>query len=179
MTPSPRPLLVALALAACVLVGTAACGSGDGAGTAAAQGGEVASGRVTVDGATIDWPANPRVAAVRMVVRNGTGTPDVLRSVSSPVAETVTVHRTDTDAQGRSVMTEQAELAIPARSSVTFEPGGLHVMLTGITRDLEVGDDVELTLTFEHAGVVDATAEVVEPGASGTGGDGSGGTHDH
>lgn len=176
MTPSPRPTFVALALAAFLLVGAAGCGSGDGGSTASAQGGDVASGRMTVADATVDWPANPSVAAVRMVIRNGTATNDVLESVASPAAEHVTVHRTDTDEQGRSVMTAQGELAIPARSSVTFEPGGLHVMLTGITDDLEIGDDIDLTLTFQHAGPVTATAKVVEPG---TAGDDTGGSHDH
>lgn len=176
MTPFSRPTLVAIALGACLLVGAAACGSGDGGSTASAQGEEAATGRITVTDATVDLPANPSVGAVRMVIRNGTGTNDVLESVASPVAETVTVHRTTTDDQDRSVMTEEESLPIPARSSVTFAPGGLHVMLTGITDELEVGDDVDLTLTFEHAGTVKATAEVVEPG---TAGDDSEGTHDH
>jgi len=175
MTPSLRPTLVAVALGTFLLVGAAACGSGDGGGKASAQGEDGAKGAVTVEHATIDWPANPSVAAVRMVVRNRTATADTLRSVSSPVAETVTVHRTETDDEGRSVMTAEDDLAIPARSSVTFAPGGLHVMLTGITEDLQVGDDVDLTLTFEHAGTVTATAKVVEPGSAG---DDTEGSHD-
>ena len=159
MTPASRSLFAALAVAACLALGATACGS-EGATAPAA-----AAGSVSVEQATIDWPANPKVAAVRMVVRNDTATADVLVGVSSPVARSVTVHRTETDAAGRSTMVEQARLAIPARSSVTFEPAGLHVMLTGITADLAVGDDVELTLTFEHAGEVTATATVVAPGS--------------
>jgi hypothetical protein len=177
MTPHLRSPLVALALGACLVAGAAACGSDDdGGGTASAQGGGASSGKMTVSGATVDWPANPSVAAVRMVIRNGTATSDVLESVASPVAEAVTVHRTETDDQGRSVMTAEKALAIPARSSVTFEPGGLHVMLDGITQDLQVGDDVDLTLTFEHAGTVSTTAEVIEPGSAG---DDSEGSHEH
>ena len=176
MTPSLRSTLVAVALGTFLLVGAAACGSGDGGNSAAAQGDDQPTGSIVVEDATVDWPANPSVAAVRMVVRNGTAKPDTLLSVSSPVAKTATVHRSDTDAEGRATMTPEDELAIPARSAVTFEPGGLHVMLTGITEDLQVGDDVDLSLTFEHAGTVTATAEVVEPG---TAGDATEGSHDH
>ena len=108
--------------------------------------------------------ANPTKAAVRMVVRNGTGTDDTLVAVTSPIAAArprCTAPRpTPTAAPS---WWPSPSCAIPARSSVTFEPGGLHVMLTGITDDIQVGDDVPLTLTFEHAGTVTATAEVVEP----------------
>lgn len=173
MIPTARTPLLAFVLGAFLLVGVAACGSGDGR-SASAQAGD--GGTVHVQDATIDWPANPTKAAVRMVVANDTGTDDRLVSVSSPVAEQTTIHRTETDAAGRSTMTEQEDLPVPARSEVTFAPGGLHVMLTGITRDLQVGDEVDLTLTFEHAGRVDATAEVVEPGSVG---DDSEGSHDH
>lgn len=176
MTPSLRSTFTALALGACLLVGVTACGSGDGGGTASAQGQDRAVGKVSVVDATIDWPANPSIASVSMVVRNGTARADTLRSVDSPVAESATVHRTGTDAEGRSTMTPEPELAIPARSSVTFQPGGLHVMLTGITADLQVGDEVDLTLRFEHAGTVTTVATVVEPGTEGDDPDGS---HDH
>jgi copper(I)-binding protein len=169
MNPTVRSSFTALVVGCCLVIGLAACGSGEGSSTASAAPGD---GEVTITDATIDWPANPTKAAVRMVVRNGTGTDDALVAVTSPIAPSATVHRTDTDADGRAVMVAEPELAIPARSSVTFEPGGLHVMLTGITTDIQVGDDVPLTLTFEHAGKVTTTAVVIEPGT------GTEGTHD-
>lgn len=176
MTFPLRSSFVALALGVCVVMAAAACGADDGGGSASAQGTGDAPRSVSVVDATIDWPANPSVAAVRMVVRNGTATGDTLLSVSSPIAETATVHRTATDSEGRSIMEPEPRLAIPARSSVFFAPSGLHVMLSGITDDLQVGDDVDLVLTFERAGEVQATARVVEPGS--TGGNAEG-THDH
>jgi copper(I)-binding protein len=174
MTPSPRSTLAALALGVCLLVGATACGSDDG-GRASAQGQVPATGEITVVDAAIDRPLNPATAAVRMVIRNGTGTADTLESVRSSVSEHATIHRSETDGEGRAVMTTQDALDVPARSSVTFEPGGLHVMLTGIDRPLEVGDEVELTLEFEEAGPVTATADVVELG---TAGDDAGAAHD-
>lgn len=169
MTTILRPSFAALVVGCCLVIGLSACGSSDSGSASAAT---EPNGKVTVTDATIDWPANPTKAAVRMVVRNGTGTDDTLTAVASPIAASSTVHRTDTDAEGRSTMVAEPELPIPARSSVTFEPGGLHVMLTGITTDIQIGDEVPLTLTFEHAGTVSATAKVIEPGT------GTEGSHD-
>lgn len=121
---------------------------------------------------TVDLPANPEVGAVRMVVRNGGDHADALVRVSSPIAAGAMVHRSIVDAVGRSTMVPESSLPIAARSSVTFEPGGLHVMLTGISRALHVGDRVPLIFTFRHAGTVRATAVVVAPGADG-------GDHEH
>lgn len=155
MTTTLRSLaLAALAVVAASLL--AGCG-GDGAGADGAS--------VRVTDATIDWPANPEVAAVRFVVHNDTGEADELVGVTSPVSGSAMVHRSETDDEGRATMTMLPELEIPARSSVTFEPGGLHVMLSGITEDLQVGDPVEVTLSFAAAGDVTVTAEVVEPGS--------------
>jgi copper(I)-binding protein len=151
-----RPALVALALLA--LAVPVSCGSGSGSSSAGA------SGVLRLRNVRVDRPALPEQAAVRLVVDNGTATADELVRVTSPDATGADVHRSTIDAEGRDVMKPVERLAIPARSEVTFEPGGLHVMLTGITRDLEVGDTVEVTFTFEHAGRRTATAEVVEPG---------------
>jgi len=53
-----------------------------------------------------------------------------------------------------------ARLDIPAGGKVELKPGGYHIMLIELTRELKVGDKVEITLTFEKAGDVKVTAEV-------------------
>ena len=171
MTSPLRTSFAALAVSLFLLVGTAACGSSSG--TTAAAGTQVADGTMSVRSATIDWPANPSVAAVRMVVHNGTDTADSLIGVGSPIAASTSIHRSQTDSQGRSTMAPVTKLALPARSSVTFEPNGLHVMLTGITKDIQVGDTVPLTLTFEHARPITVSAKVIKPGTAPEG------SHDH
>jgi copper(I)-binding protein len=153
MTIHFRSLLLAALVAGASCTGLAACGGG----------GDDAGIRVT--DATIDWPANPEVAAVRFVVHNDGGEADELVGVSSPVAGSAMVHRSETDEAGRATMTHLEALEVPARSSVTFEPGGLHVMLRGITEPVEVGDEVEVTLRFAEAGDETITATVVEPGS--------------
>ena len=43
-----------------------------------------------------------------------------------------------------------------------MKPGGFHVMLIGLKKDLRVGDTVDLQLTFEQAGEVAVKASVRE-----------------
>lgn len=54
------------------------------------------------------------------------------------------------------------KIEIPAESTVKLEPGGLHVMLFDLKKDLAAGDTVEVTLTFSGAGETTVTAEVEE-----------------
>jgi hypothetical protein len=49
---------------------------------------------------------------------------------------------------------------VPAGTTVTFEPGGYHVMLEDMAEPLEVGATVTITLTFEQAGDVTIDADV-------------------
>lgn len=53
-------------------------------------------------------------------------------------------------------------LALTGGETVSFEPGGYHVMLPEIVEPLEVGDEFELTLEFENADDVTVTVEVAE-----------------
>lgn len=152
-----RPTAALLALVLAMGAGLAACGSGDGA---------AASGTLAVEDVTVDRPINPAQTAVRLVVDNASATADTLEAVTSPVAADVSVHRSTTDDRGLSSMEAVDGLAIPARSKVTFEPGGLHVMLEDLTGDLAVGDAVPLTFTFAHAGKVQVSGTVTEPGAT-------------
>lgn len=158
------PLLRALVVvsAACALVvPLAACGSGSG--SAEAQ------GTLRVTEATVEVPPNPQIAAVRFVVDNGAATDDTLVGVSSPEAGAVAIHRSGVDAAGRATMVEVERLEIPARSRVTFEPGGLHVMLTGVRRSLRVGQTIPIRLTFAEAGTRTVRVEVIEPGTTPSG----------
>lgn len=64
---------------------------------------------------------------------------------------------------GAMVMQELTSgLALDADETVSFEPGGYHVMLRDIAAPLEVGDEIELTLEFAEAGSTTLTVEVAE-----------------
>ena len=43
-------------------------------------------------------------------------------------------------------------IELPAGKTVKLEPGGYHIMLLDLVKPLEVGEKIELTLTFDKAG---------------------------
>ena len=59
-------------------------------------------------------------------------------------------------------MAEQGRVELPAGDTVTFAPGGLHVMLTDLPEPLTVGERFTVTLELERAGPVEAEVVVAE-----------------
>ena len=70
----------------------------------------------------------------------------------------------DMDGLGGQMRMQELEdgLALVAGETVTFEPGGYHVMLLDIAEPLVAGDEIELTLEFAEAGDQTLTVEVME-----------------
>ena len=89
-----------------------------------------------------------------MVLDNRGPADDRLVSAACPVAETVTMHRTEVRDGIARMLPQEAGIAIPAGGSVRLEPGGYHLMLGGLKAPLVLGRAVPLTLTFEKAGTV-------------------------
>jgi copper(I)-binding protein len=76
-----------------------------------------------------------------------------------------TLHETREN-DGRVVMRRAlGGLEVPARGELRLEPGGAHVMLTGLDHPLAAGERVHVTLEFERAGRVALEVPVVEPDA--------------
>ena len=89
--------------------------------------------------------------AVYFMIENGTAQDDVLHSVRADIAGAVELHMSVMEGD-RMSMHQQEVVAIPAGEAVEFTPGGLHVMLVGLARELKAGDTFEVTLEFENAG---------------------------
>ena len=73
-----------------------------------------------------------------------------LVSVSSPAAGVVEVHEMAV-VDNLMTMRRLAGLELPAGRAVELKPGGYHIMMIGLTKDLRAGESFELTLTFERA----------------------------
>jgi copper(I)-binding protein len=86
---------------------------------------------------------------------------DKLIGATADVAEAVELHHTAIENNVAS-MSRVQEVEVPQHSTVLFSPGGYHLVLVKVRRDLRPGDTVTLTLTFEHAGVVTVSAQVRE-----------------
>jgi copper(I)-binding protein len=102
-------------------------------------------------------------SAAYMVIRNTGGEPDKLIAASTDVAKTVELHTVIEEGGMKRMRQVEGGIDIPANGEVVLKPGGFHVMLIGLTRDLNAGDKVALTLTFEKAGQIPVTAEVRQP----------------
>jgi periplasmic copper chaperone A len=90
---------------------------------------------------------------------------DVLVSISTPAATTAEVHETKMEGDVMKMRALEKPLAITAGSTIILEPGGLHVMLTGLKAPLKKGEVVALELMFEKAGVVKLDVPVGEVAA--------------
>lgn len=107
-------------------------------------------------------PAGPN-AAVYLTLTNESDTADRLVGASADAAESVALHETQIE-DGSVRMRQLDGIAIPAGGETILEPGGYHVMLIDVDRELAEGDTLELTLSFEHAGDRQVTAPVVPLG---------------
>ena len=86
-------------------------------------------------------------SAAYFVIRSSAA--DELLSVASNVAEAVEMHESK---MSRDVMQMHQLASVPlgAGDDITFEPGGLHIMLIGLKQDLKAGDEIELSLRFKN-----------------------------
>ena len=125
----------------------------------------------TVGAITIGHPwaraagANANGAAF-MTLRNAGPQPDRLLSATTPIARTVELHTHIRDGEVMR-MRPVADIPLPAGQTVHLRPGGLHVMLIGLTEPLRQGATVPLTLRFERAGEVTVQLEIQAAGARG------------
>jgi copper(I)-binding protein len=99
------------------------------------------------------------VAAVYLVIQGGAAE-DRLVSVTTTRAAMAQMHTVTTDA-GVSRMREMSDgVVVPARSTVTFAPQGLHIMLMGLQTPLVAGENFRITLEFATAGKRDVEVKV-------------------
>lgn len=122
--------------------------------SAAAHG--VKSGDLEIIHPNIPQPAaSAKSAAGYMAISNEGQHADRLIGVESTAAQKTMLHTTETSADGVAQMKHLEALEIPAGETVVLEPGGMHVMLMGLTQSMKEGDMVPAALIFEKAGRVE------------------------
>lgn len=100
-----------------------------------------------------------RPAVVYMGIDNA-GAADALTGVSTPIAEMAMIHET-VISEGKASMPHLDRVDIPAQGTALLAPSGTHVMLMGLSRQLDAGESFPLTLTFEKAGDVQVEARIL------------------
>jgi copper(I)-binding protein len=85
---------------------------------------------------------------VYMILHNHTSVDDELLGASSDVAQAVEIHESRMSDDGVMQMIQQDSIPLGAGEEVEFGPGGLHIMLVNLNRDLAAGEQITLTLHF-------------------------------
>ena len=105
-----------------------------------------------------------RPGVVYLSIRNVGSTDDALIGVATPIAGMPMLHETVVT-DGVASMPHAMSVPVPAGQTVALAPGGFHGMLMGLTQALKKGDSFPLILTFETAGDVTVTVDVLGMGA--------------
>jgi copper(I)-binding protein len=111
--------------------------------------------------------ANPTVAGQQsaagyLLLRNSGPRPRELSGASSPVAQAVEVHDMAFQ-RGVARMRKLERVVIPARGELRLAPGGSHLMLIGLRRQLIAGQAVPVTLKFRDGTAMEVVLRVGSP----------------
>jgi copper(I)-binding protein len=117
---------------------------------------------------SLAMPAGAPAAAGYFSVTNNGKTADTLIGVETDQAESVSIHQTRMQ-NGMMRMDAVKQVAIAPGATVTFAPGGYHLMLVKPKGPLGVGSHIYVTLRFAHAGAVKADFHVQASPPSGKG----------
>ncbi|MEV4865673.1 copper chaperone PCu(A)C [Streptomyces ossamyceticus] len=133
-----RAARVAVRVAAGLVAGGLAltgCGSSGSSGSSAAE--------LSVKAAYMPQPVTDSMAAGYLVIENKGGRADELTSVTSDLAQDVTVHETAGQA-----MKQVSALKVPAGGELVLQSGGNHLMFENLKRKPKEGETVSLRLHF-------------------------------
>ena len=90
-----------------------------------------------------------------LTIRNLGERPDALLGAACACAAEVSAHETS-EMGGMSTMRASAAVVIPAKGTITFAPGGRHLMLMGVKGGVKPGQTVAIRLRFQRAGTITA-----------------------
>ncbi len=108
-------------------------------------------------------PSSQNMAtALYFTIENEGTTADTLFKVDSDIAGKVEIHETysQEDMMG---MRKVDFVVIDSKTSFEFKPGGYHVMLMKLKKDINDGDKENFTLYFKQAGEIKITAMASKP----------------
>jgi copper(I)-binding protein len=103
-------------------------------------------------------PPGASNGAVYLVIENTGEKTERLLGAATPRAAKAELHATAMEGEVMTMRPRDA-VEIKPKEIVAFEPGGLHIMLLGLTTPLQEGEMIPLTLRFETAG--ELTIEVM------------------
>jgi copper(I)-binding protein len=89
-----------------------------------------------------------------VTIANRSSTADSLIGISTAEVGRAGLHATVRDDQGMMVMRPVERVDVAAGATIQLRPGGTHVMLYGLKRELKSGSVFQMTLRFAKAGQI-------------------------
>mgnify|MGYP001461715913 FL=1 len=90
------------------------------------------------------------MGAVYFEIKNTNNEDDFLIQASSPNAKSVMIHETQRMNNMTHMKHHTNGTKILANSSIIFEPGSFHIMLSQIDENLKLGDKILINLNFQN-----------------------------
>ncbi len=96
--------------------------------------------------------------ALYFTLENNGSEADTLYAVETDIAKMVQIHETYTDGDMMG-MREIGKIIVEPGSQVKLEPGGMHIMVMRLKKDINKGDEIEFILHFRKAGEITIIAK--------------------
>lgn len=93
-----------------------------------------------------------------MTLENQSSSPAVLTGAASPACSMMMLHRSETK-NGKEIMAGVSNVVVPPGGSLSFAPGGYHLMC--MEPKMKPGQHVPVTLTFQDGQTINATFPVL------------------
>jgi periplasmic copper chaperone A len=151
------PFLFAAALAGCAPDAGAPEPAAEAPVTAPAT-----SGPAVTDAWVRQVPPTARMTAGYFRIHNPGPEPLVIVGVESPLFGLIELHGTFTE-DGVARMRQQDTVTVPPGESVSFEPGGLHLMLMQPANGIPSSGTMELTLLLQDGSRLAFNAPISQP----------------
>jgi copper(I)-binding protein len=101
------------------------------------------------------------VAAVYLTVRNDGGSDRLVNARVAVPEAIVELHDVKNNR-----MVKVAQIPVPSRGALQLKPGGMHIMVFNLPRDMVKGSEFGMTLLFERSGERMVTVQLEAPGLS-------------
>ena len=111
-----------------------------------------------VMGVSVRLPAVAGRPAAGYFMVHGTAKADALVGVTSPKAERIELHSMVNE-NGVMKMRAEKSFAVPANGALTFQSGGNHLMIFGLSPDVKAGTKLPLTFSFQSGAKVTVEAD--------------------
>jgi periplasmic copper chaperone A len=108
-----------------------------------------------------------KIGAAYLSIENKGKEADKLVSAESTAAEKAELHQSSEVNGVMSMRPVEGGIEVKSGAVTELKPGGYHIMLLGLKRQLREGDMVPLTITLAKAGPVSVEIKVEKTGAAG------------